>query len=100
MNPPPDIPSPPAQRWKDFGLHGLPVVAFAAIVGSIAYLWNQNLGPSTFVGEVQAVQENLASPKPGQLIDLTVDDFQSVKAGDVLARVITTDPKVVEASLA
>ncbi len=100
MNPLPDIPTPQGQRWKDFRLNGLPVITFAAVVAIIAYMWNQNLGPSIFVGEVQAVQENLASPKPGQLVDLTVDDFQPVNAGEVLASVITTDPKVIEASLA
>jgi len=100
MNPPPAIPTPRAQRWKDFRLQALPLIAFAAVVAVIAYMWNRNLGASTFVGEVESVQENVASPKPGQLVDLTIDDFQSVKAGEILARVITTDPKVIEASLA
>jgi len=100
MNPLPAIPTPPAQRWKDFRLQGLPLITFAAVVATIAYLWNQNLAPSTFVGEVESVQENVASQKPGQLVDMTLDNFQSVKAGEVIGRVITTDPKVIEASLA
>ena len=100
MNSLPTIPTPPGRRWKDFRLQCLPILAFAAVAAAIFYLWNRNLGPSSFVGEVEAVRQNVASPKPGQLADLGVDPFQPVKAGDVLARVITTDPKVIEASLA
>ena len=99
MNSLPAIPTPPAQRWKDFRLQGLPIIAFAVVAATISYMWSRNLAPTTFVGEVEAVQENVASPKPGQLADLSVDQFQSVKAGEVVARVITTDPKVIEASL-
>src|SRR5206468_2455016 len=94
------IPTPPAQRWKDFRLHGLPVIAFALVAAAIFFLWNHTLAPGTFTGEVEIVQENVASPKPGQLVDMTVEAFQSVKAGEVIARVITTDPRVIEASLA
>ncbi|HYV32237.1 MAG TPA: hypothetical protein VEO53_14180 [Candidatus Binatia bacterium] len=100
MNSLPPIPTPPAQRWKDFRLHGLPVIAFALLAAAIYFLWNHTLAPGTFTGEVESVQENVASPKPGQLVDLSVVQFQSVKAGDVIARVITTDPKIIEASLA
>ena len=100
MNSLPAIPAPRAQRWRDFRLQGLPVLVFAIVAAVIFYMWNQNLGPSTFVGEVEAVQENVASPRAGQLADLTIDDFQPVKAGEILGRVITTDPKVIEASLA
>jgi len=100
MNSLPPIPTPPAQRWKDFRLHGLPVIAFALLAAAIYFLWNHTLAPGTFTGEVESVQENVASLKPGQLVDLSVAQFQSVKAGDVIARVITTDPKIIEASLA
>jgi len=100
MNSLPIIPTPPAQRWKDFRLHGLPVIGFALVAASIFFLWNHTLAPGTFTGEVEVVQENVASPRPGQLVDLSVEQFQPVKAGDVIARVITTDPKIIEASLA
>src|SRR5262245_25083067 len=100
MNSLPPIPTPLAQRWKDFRLQGLPVIAFALVTGTIVFLWNRTLTPGTFTGEVEAVQENVSSSKPGQLVDLTVGQFQPVKAGETLARVITTDPKTIEASLA
>ena len=100
MNPLPTIPTPPAQRWKDFRRQGMPVLIFGCVAVLILYLWNRNLGASTFVGEVETIQENVASRQPGQLADLSVDNFQPVKAGDAVARVITTDPNVIEASLA
>jgi multidrug resistance efflux pump len=100
MNSLPLVPTPRAQRWKDFRMRGLPVIAFALVAGAIIFLWSHTLAPGTFTGEVQAVQENVASSKPGQLVDLSVELFQSVRAGDDIARVITTEPKVIEASLA
>ena len=81
-------------------MQGLPVIAFALVAAAIYSLWNQTLATGTFTGEVEIVQENVASPKPGQLVDLSVGQFQPVKAGDVIARVITTDPRIIEASLA
>ena len=81
-------------------MHGLPVIVFALMAAAIFFLWNHTLAPGTFTGEVEIVQENVASSAAGQLVDLSVDRFQSVKAGDVIARVIKTDPKVIEASLA
>src|SRR5205814_1131262 len=63
MNSLPAIPTPRAQRWRDFRLQGLPVLVFAIVAAVIFYMWNQNLGPSTFVGEVEAVQENVAIPR-------------------------------------
>ena len=100
MNSLPPIPTPPAQRWKDFRLQGLPVIVFALASTAIFFVWNHTLVPGTFTGEVEVVQENVASLKPGQLVDLSVQQFQSIKAGDDVARVITTDPRVIEASLA
>ena len=100
MNSLPPIPTPPAQRWKDFRQQGLPFIAFALLSAAIFVLWNHTLAPGTFTGEVEVVQENVASLKPGQLVDLSVELFQAVKAGDEIARVITTDPRVIESSLA
>lgn len=100
MNSLPPIPTPPAQRWKDFRLHGVPAITFALMAATIFFLWNNTLAPGTFTGEVEVVQENVSSLKPGQVVDLNVVQFQAVNGGDVIARVITTEPKVIEASLA
>ncbi len=78
MNSLPPIPTPPAQRWKDFRQQGLPVITFALVTAAIFFVWNHTLLPGTFTGEVEAVQENVASLKPGQLVDLSVELFQSV----------------------
>jgi multidrug resistance efflux pump len=100
MNPLSPIPTPPSRRWKDFRLQGLPVLAFAMVGVAIFYLWNRNLGPTTITGEVESVRKEVASPIPGRLADLTLDTFQAVREGDPVATVITTDPRVIEASLA
>jgi multidrug resistance efflux pump len=77
----------------------MPLIGFALVAATIFYMWNANLAPTTFVGEVESVEVNVASPNSGQLTDMNVDDFQSVQAGEAVARVITTDPKVIESSL-
>ncbi|HXT41872.1 MAG TPA: hypothetical protein VN887_17825 [Candidatus Angelobacter sp.] len=100
MNPLPLIPTPPSQRRKDFRLQRIPIIVFALAAVAIFIMWTQNLAPTTFTGEVESIQENVASWLPGQLADLRVELFQTVRAGDVVARVITTDPKVLESSLA
>jgi len=100
MNPLPTIPTPPAQRWKDFRLQRLPVAIFALVAATIFFMWERNLAPSTFVGEVEAIQENVASHLAGQVADMDLDQFVEIKTGDLIARVITTDPKIIEASLA
>jgi multidrug resistance efflux pump len=100
MTPLPLIPTPPSQRRKDFRLQRVPFIVFALAAVAIFIMWTQNLAPTTFTGEVESVQENVASWMPGQLADLRVDLFQTVRAGDVVARIITTDPKILEASLA
>lgn len=100
MSPLTPIPTPTSRRWRDFRLQGLPVLAFALVAVLITYTWKRNLGATTITGEVESVREEVASPLPGRLTDLKVDIFQAVRAGDPVATVVTTDPPVVEASLA
>jgi len=100
MNPLPTIPTPPAQRWREFRLRGIPVIVFLAGLAGVALLWNKNLMPSNIVGEVQGTSANVASTVAGLLTELRVDQYDRVTAGQVVAKVMTTSPENMEAALA
>ena len=100
MNPLPVIPTPPAQRWREFRLRGIPVIVFLTGLAGVALLWNKNLMPSNIVGEVQGTSANVASTVAGLLTELRVDQYDRVTAGQPVAKVMTTSPENMEAALA
>lgn len=100
MNPLPPIPTPPAQRWREFRLRGIPVIVFLVGLAGVGLLWNKNLVPSNIVGEVQGTTANVSSTVAGLLTDLKVDQFDRVTKGQPLAKVSTMSPENMEAALA
>src|SRR5688572_25811447 len=100
MNPLPTIPTPPAQRWREFRQRGIPIIVFLAGVAGAGLLWNKNLVPSNIVGEVQGTSANVASTVAGLLTELRVDQYDRVTAGQSVAKVMTTSPENMEAALA
>jgi multidrug resistance efflux pump len=99
MNPLPTIPTPPAQRWREFRLRGIPFIVFLAGLAGVGLLWNKNLVPSNIVGEVQGTSANVASTVAGLLTELRVDQYDRVTAGQAVAKVVTTSPENMEAAL-
>lgn len=95
----PPIPTPPAQRWREFRIQVLPIIVFLCILGAIFLLWRSYVQPAGIVGMVETDSTQIASIVPGKIAGLNVKRFQRVKAGEVLGQVLTTDPKVLEASL-
>lgn len=96
----PPIPCSPAHLWREFRFRLFPVAVFVAAVAAVVLLWRQDLAAPTLVGEVETIQANIASPKSGTLAQLNVTRFQRVKTGDVIAHVMTTDPQILQSSLA
>jgi multidrug resistance efflux pump len=96
----PPIPTPPTQLWKQLRLQYLPVVIFIAGVAAAVLLWTQWVAPPTLIGEVEAVRTELRAGQAGLLTELNTDMLQTVKAGQVIGRVIPTDSKLLAASLA
>jgi len=39
--------TPPAQRWREFRLRGIPVIVFLFGVAGVVFLWNKNMVPRT-----------------------------------------------------
>src|SRR4030095_1475979 len=93
MEPLTPIPSPPGAWWRHVRYrlaHGL---VFAALCGGITLLWS-NLGrPTAFVGQVETIQTIVSSRDDGVITNLWVALLQEVRAGDLIAEVVTTDPR-------
>jgi multidrug resistance efflux pump len=78
----------------------LPVVTFGMAALLAASLWVRNVGVPTIVGEVESVAANVASPEAGSLMQLKVDLFQPVIAGEPIALVQSARPEVLSNTLA
>ncbi len=94
------IPTPPSQVWREIRVRFVPVVLFVAAAITVAVMWRDNLAAPTLVGQVETVHSNISSPKSGQLSQLNVTRLQRVRAGEVIAQVVTTDPQILQSSLA
>jgi multidrug resistance efflux pump len=70
-------------------------VVFAGLCAVMAWLWPRSVNPGGFPGQVEAIETRVASRDDGLITNLWVVPFQEVKAGDLLAEVITTDPRTV-----
>lgn len=100
MNPLPPIPTPPALRWREFRIKVIPGLVFGSVLLTVLMIWTTSVTPTNWVGQVEGAQANVTSSLPGMLAQLQVDRFGIVRAGDPIAVVISTDPKVIESSLA
>lgn len=94
------IPIPWRQRWEDIRIRGLPILASGGALVAVAFLWQEQAGPQTSPGEVEAVFSEVISPGAGAVGLLHVARFSHVEAGDPVAHLITTPPEVLHASLA
>jgi multidrug resistance efflux pump len=96
----PPIPTPLALRWREFRIKFFPGVIVLAALLACVVIWVRHVTPPTLVGQVEAVRANVSSSKPGTLTQLQVTLLKKVHALDPVAVIITTDPKVLESSLA
>lgn len=95
----PPIPTPSAQRWREFRIQILPLIIFAGVLVAVALMWKNFVQPSGIVGEVEAVKANVISLKDGTLVELTVDRFAVVTKDQPIGLILGTDPALLEASL-
>ncbi|HNQ88772.1 MAG TPA: HlyD family efflux transporter periplasmic adaptor subunit [Verrucomicrobiota bacterium] len=100
MNRSAPIPTPWSLRWREFRIRGVPALVVGAAMVTCAWIWTHHVAPATVVGEVEVIRADITSHLPGTLAMLGVAQFQTVKAGDLVARVLTADPKLLESSLA
>ena len=87
------IPIPLSHRWRDFRIRFVPFLIFAITLVVIGTLWRQAVAPASLTGQVEPIKASVSSPLAGAIVELTVDRFQSVKAGTLIARVRPGDPR-------
>jgi multidrug resistance efflux pump len=95
----PPIPTPPAERWREFRIQALPVLTFLVILTCVVLLWRQYVMPTNIVGEVEALRANVISSVDGTIKELKVKRFQRVAAGEEIAVVSTMDTATVQSML-
>jgi len=69
------------------------------VLVAIALIWRRVARPTSFVGIVETVQTTVTTPDAGMLTNLAINPLQEVVAGDVVAEVLTTDPRTVSTRL-
>jgi multidrug resistance efflux pump len=95
MDPLPPIPSSFRSRWRRWRLklaHGL---VFLALCAGCFLAWRQLEHSLTFVGQVETIQTIVSSRDAGFITNLWVVPLQEIHTGDLVAEVITTDPRTV-----
>jgi multidrug resistance efflux pump len=100
MDPLPPIPTPPAQRWREFRIQVLPLIVFVVVLLAVVMMWRNFVQPSGIVGEVEVVRANVISLQDGLVTDLVISRFQEVKKDQDLGHVANAEPELINASLA
>ena len=100
MDPFRPIPTPPSYYWRTIRDRGVPLLVFAGVIIAVALLWKRAADSTGFVGHAEVIQVSINSPDAGMLTNLFVSEFQELKAGDAVAEIITTDPRLAPARLA
>jgi multidrug resistance efflux pump len=80
------------RRWRRGVTHGL---VFLTLCAGIALVWQRLQSSLTFVGQVETIQTIVSSRDSGFITNLWVVPLQEVNIGDLVAEVVTTDPRTV-----
>lgn len=96
----PTIPTPANLRWREFRIRGLPVLVVVTTACACVLLWARHAAPMPIAGEVEAIRANVSSRINGTILRLDVTQFSTVRAGEAVAQVLITDPRVLESTLA
>jgi len=91
----PPIPTPLRQRLKPIRQRWVPAIVLVLVLVAIALIWRRMARPTSFVGVVETVQTIVTTPDAGMLTNISINPLQEVVAGDVVAEVVTTDPRTV-----
>ncbi|HZO85868.1 MAG TPA: HlyD family efflux transporter periplasmic adaptor subunit [Verrucomicrobiae bacterium] len=95
----PPIPTPLRQRLKPIRQKWVPIIVLLVVMVAIALVWRRIARPTSFVGVVETVQTVVTTPDAGVLTNISINPLQDVVAGDVVAEVLTTDPRTVNSRL-
>jgi len=96
----PPIPTPAAQRWREFRIQVLPMVMFAGVALSVGLLWKSFVAPTGIVGEVEAIKADVISIQDGTVAQLTIDRLDVVEEGQELGEISGFSDDFIRASVA
>ena len=99
MNALPPITTPVRQHLRRARQQVLPVLVIGLLLFAIALMWRRIARPTSFVGMVETIQTVVTTPDAGVLTNIAIHPLQEVVAGDVVAEVLTTDPRTVNSRL-
>jgi multidrug resistance efflux pump len=94
-----EIKMPVTQMWREFRMRYLPIGVFLAAGVTAFLLWQQTVVGPTLIGEVEAVQATVTTPDAGYVTNLHVRPMQLVKAGDVIAEIVSTDVRLMSSQV-
>ena len=95
MDPLPPIPTPFGSHWRRWRWKVTHVIVFLSLCAGSVVVWQQLQSSLTFVGQVETIQTIVSSRDAGFITNLWVTLLQEIKVGDLVAEVITTDPRTV-----
>lgn len=93
------IPTPLYVHWRQIRFQLIPPIVFTLVLGTIFYLWEQELTPTSMTGEVYGVVNEVSPPRSGILQELYVDIFDTVSKGDLIARIQLQPPELIQAAI-
>ena len=99
MNALPAITTPMRQHLRRARQQVLPVVILLIVLFAIGLMWKRMARPTSFVGMVETIQTIVTTPDAGVLTNISIHPLQEVVAGDIVAEVLTTDPRTVNSRL-
>jgi len=94
------ITRPAALRLRDTLYQGGPVVVALIAIIAVIVLWRREVFPTNFVGEAQSPASLITSPQDGRLLEVEVELFDEVQAGQALAKVRIMSDETLQRSLA
>ena len=100
MEPLPKIPTPPMLVWRELRHRFFPTLVFGCALVAAAALWRQQATAPHLIGEVQVVSSPVTTGDDGLLLELHVDRFSEVAAGDPIAELRVSDPDSTRMELA
>jgi multidrug resistance efflux pump len=95
MEPLPPIPSAAGSLRRRFGWPLVHLLVFSGVCWLITVIWRHVQDPASFAGQVEVVQVSVSSRDAGLLTNLWVRPLQEIQMGDLVAEVVTTDPRTV-----
>ncbi len=87
------------QKLREFRTRFVPVITFVVVLVIVISLWGNKTQQSSFVGKVVADTAYVSAPLTGQVQGFTLQEFDVVQAGDVIATVAVADSAMLQAKL-